>query len=52
MWPENGRAGSRTRRKPHIAALILLPYRIPFEWFYRSYRAAGRKEKTAAMLGI
>lgn len=35
MWPEDGGAGSRTRHKPHIAALILLPYKIPFEWFYR-----------------
>ena len=45
MWTENGGAGSRTRHKPHIAALILLLYKIPFEWFYRSYGAAGRKEK-------
>lgn len=44
------RAGSRTRHKPHIAYFILLPYKIPFEWFYRSYGAAGRKEKTAAII--
>lgn len=51
MWPENGGAGSRTRHKPHIAALVLLPYKIPFEWFCCVYGAAGRKQKTAAMLG-
>lgn len=52
MWPEDGGAGSRTRRKPHMSALILLPYKIPCEWFCCVYGAAGRKEKTAAMLGI
>lgn len=42
MWPENGGAGSRTRYKPHIAALILLPYKKPSEWFCCVYGAAIR----------
>ena len=46
MWPEDGGAGSRTRHKPHIAALILLPYRNnPLNGFVAYMGRQGAKKR-------